>query len=381
MKLDKNKIGVIGIDRIKVYVDVVSVNTELNADRYSVATEKATKYYKTYDYATDTHINLSALKYEKLIATMGEADNVKYGLSINKDKTNAILDIVLPRATYGIVHNIYNVIAKNTIMDTFECIIEELKAEGIEINSTEEWEVFSMEVNKTIISDKPLIEYKESLLWFLDKAFDYGYTNQSNNLKERLKDGSVSTTLYFGTNRIGKKIYDKSAQIRDTLGIFIKENLIRLELTYNKEALQRTFLGNVGIRKPVYLEDVLVKEKIEKSYNKATKELNSYLKVFVDEEVQKLESQFEKANYKEIERIYKENANGMFDILFLVEATEKVYKGMKNRNFNRDIKKLLKNYDSTLYGKYNELHKILIAFNRDSIEFGRFDTINKKYFK
>ena len=48
---------------------------------------------------------------------------------------------------------------------------------------------------------------------------------------------------------------------------------------------------------------------------------------------------------------------------------------------NRDIKKLLKNYDSSLYGKYNKLHKILIAFNDDSIEFGRFDTIDTKYFK
>ena len=63
------------------------------------------------------------------------------------------------------------------------------------------------------------------------------------------------------------------------------------------------------------------------------------------------------------------------------EAIEKVYKDMGNRNFNRDIKKLLKNYDSSLYGKYNKLHKILIAFNDDSIEFGRFDTIDTKYFK
>ena len=109
--------------------------------------------------------------------------------------------------------------------------------------------------------------------------------------------------------------------------------------------------------------------------------MNKYLKEFTDEEIKYLESQFKKANFKEIDRVYKENVKGMFDIYFLIEATEKVYKDMGNRNFNRDIKKLLKNYDSSLYGKYNKLHKILIAFNDDSIEFGRFDTIDTKYFK
>lgn len=180
--------------------------------------------------------------------------------------------------------------------------------------------------------------------------------------------------MYFGTNRIGKKIYDKTSQIKDTLGIIIKENLIRLELTYNKEAIQKSFGGT-------YLKNVLDKEKVEKSYNKLTKELNKYLKEFTDEEIKYLESQFKKANFKEIDRVYKENAKGIFDIYFLIEAIEKVYKDMGNRNFNRDIKKLLKNYDSSLYGKYNKLHKILIAFNDDSIEFGRFDTIDTKYFK
>lgn len=375
MKIDKTKVNIIGIDRMKVYVDIVSVNTELNADRYSVAIEKATKYYKTYDYATDTYINLSTLKYEKVVSDIRseEADNVKYGLSINKDKTKAVLDIVLPRATYGTIHNIYNVIAKDTIMDTFECITEEIKAEGIEISPIEEWEVFSMEVNKTIISDNPLKEYKDSLLWLLDNAFNHGYTKQSNVLKERLKDDTISTTLYFGTNRIGKKIYDKSAQIKDTLGIVIKENLIRLELTCNKEALQRSFGG-------IYLMDVLNKEKIEKSYNKATKELNEYLKEFTEKEIQCLEEQFECANLKEIERIYRLNATKIFDIYFLLEATKKAYKKYKSNKYSRDIKKLLKIYDTSLYGKYKELHEILIAFNDDSIEVGRFDTI-EKYFK
>ena len=46
MKLDRTKLNVIGIDRMKIYVDVIGINTEINADRYSVVTEKAKRYYK-----------------------------------------------------------------------------------------------------------------------------------------------------------------------------------------------------------------------------------------------------------------------------------------------------------------------------------------------
>ena len=83
MKLDRTKLNVIGIDRMKIYVDVIGINTEINADRYSVVTEKAKRYYKVYDYASGTYIKLSTLKFEKLIADLDKIDNVKYGISIN----------------------------------------------------------------------------------------------------------------------------------------------------------------------------------------------------------------------------------------------------------------------------------------------------------
>lgn len=370
MKLDKEKLNTIGIDRIKMYVDLISINTHINADRYSLAMEKAKKYYKVYDCATDEYIKLSSLEYEKTIAGVENKDNVSYGLTIDRlSKSKAILDIVLPRVVYGTIHNIYNVMDKDVIMESLQCIVEELKSEGIEINEPIEWEVFSMEVNKTIVSDKPLIEYREGILWLLDEAFFKGYTKEDNDLKSRLKDNSISNTYYYGTNRIGKKIYDKTAQIKDTLEIYIKENMIRLELTYNKEAIERTY-------KSANLCDVLNKEKIEKSYNKATKVLGEYLKEFTEEAICALEIQFKKANYKEIDKVYKENAKNMFDIVFLIEATQRIYKKNGNRNFSRDIKKLLKCYDISLYGKYRELSNILIAFNGDN-EAANFDTFEK----
>ena len=74
MKLDRTKLNVIGIDRMKIYVDVIGINTEINADRYSVVTEKAKRYYKVYDYASGTYIKLSTLKFEKLIADLDKID-------------------------------------------------------------------------------------------------------------------------------------------------------------------------------------------------------------------------------------------------------------------------------------------------------------------
>ena len=375
MKLDKNKLNTIGVDRIKLYVELISVNTEINVDIYSVATDKAKMYYRVYDEATGTYINLSGLNYRKVITgenvTSDGKDNVSYGLDMS-NRSKVVLDVVLPRVVYGTIHNVYNVIDREVIIESMECIVEELKAEGIEINDPEEWEVYSMEVNKTIIADKPLISYREGILWLLDNAFLKGYTKEDNDYKKRLSDNSISNTYYYGTKRINKKIYDKTGQIKDNLNIYIKENLIRSELTYNKEAINKTF-------KSIYLYDVLNKEKIEKSYNKATAELGDYLNEFTEEAITNLEAQFTKANFKEIDRVYKENAKRLFDIVFLVEAARKVYKGYGNNKFSRDIKKLLKCYDNSLYGKYRELYNILIAFN-SSIEATNFYTLNKKFF-
>ena len=77
--------------------------------------------------------------------------------------------------------------------------------------------------------------------------------------------------------------------------------------------------------------------------------------------------------------MYKENSTKIFDIMFLMEAIRRVYKKYENKNVSRDIKKLLKCYDTSMYGKYIELSNILIAFNGD-IEATNFDNF-KKYFE
>lgn len=372
MNLDKERLNVIGIDRIKIYVDLVSINTEINADCYSLAVNEAKKYCEVYDCATDRNVKLSGLEYGKTIAGAENKDNISYGLSLDRlTKNKAILDVVLPRVVYGTVHNIYNVIEKGVIMESLQCIVEELKTEGIIINDQAEWNVYSMEINKTIVSEKPLVGYREGILWLLDNAFFSGYTKEDNDYKGRLKDGSISNTYYYGTNRIGKKIYDKTAQIKDTLEIYIKENMIRSEVTYNKEAIERAF-------KSTMLQDVLDEEKIRDLYNKSTQVLGDYLKEFAEKTICELESKFTKANYKEIDKVYKENAMKIFDIIFLLEAIQRAYKRYGNRNVSRDIKKLLKCYDTTMYGKYIELSNILIAFN-NGIEVDSFDKINKYF--
>ena len=372
MNLDKEKLNVIGIDRIKIYVKLVSINTRINADCYSLAVNEAKKYCEVYDCATDRNVKLSGLEYGKTIAGAENKDNISYGLSLDRlTKNKAILDVVLPRVVYGTVHNIYNVIEKEVIIESLQCIVEELKAEGMIVNDLAEWEVYSMEINKTIVSEKPLVSYREGMLWLLDKVFFSGYTKKDDDCKSRLKDGSISNTYYYGTKRIGKKIYDKTAQIKDTLEIYIKENMIRSEVTYNKEAIERAF-------ESTKLQDVLDEEKIRELYNKSTKVLGDCLKEFAEKTICELERKFTRANYKEIDKVYKENATKIFDIIFMLEATRRAYKKYGNGNVSRDIKKLLKCYDTSMYGKYKELSNILIAFN-DSIEVTNFDKINKYF--
>lgn len=373
MKIEKNKLNVIGIDRVKIYVELISINTAKNPNVYGLSAEGATNGYKVYNESTGKYIKLSSLNYMKTISgeniEVKEKDNVIYGLGLTKDKRKIALDIVLPRLVYKTIHNIYNVSDGNEVLRAFEMLKVELEVEGLILNSIEEWEVFSIEVNKTIETDKPLIEYRNGLNWIFEEAFNVGYIDEASDQRKRLLDETVSNTLKFSTKRIKKKLYGKSEQLKDQLKLYIGVNLIRLELTYDKEGIQRAFGSN-------YLNDILDKEKMNKSYNKHTVELIKYLNEFTERKIKSLENKFECANYKAIDKVYKENVTDIYDIVFLIEASQRVYKKEKNNKFSRDIKKLLKSYDKTLQNRYNELRKILIAFN-DTIEATNFDKLNK----
>lgn len=373
MKLDETKLKVIGFDRVKIYVELISVNTDKNPNAYGIATEMATLGYKVFNEATNDYCKLNSFKFKKIITgeniEENDKDNIIYGLELSRDKRKVILDIVLPRMVYGTIHNVYNVSNKEEVTKAMEMLIIGLGVEGIEINPIEEWEVFSLEVNKTIVADEPLIYYRKDLNWLFDEALDKGYVNEISEYRKRLLDNDISDTLRFDTKRIKGKIYSKSSQIKDQLKLFVEENLIRLELTYDKEAIQRAF-GYNG------LYDIFDKDKMEKSYNKATSKLIKYLNEFTEEKIRNLERKFECANYKAINKVYKENITDIYDILFLVEASRRVYKKEKNNKFSRDIKKLLKSYDRSLENRYNELRKILIAFN-DTIEATNFDNVEK----
>lgn len=375
MKIDKNKLNVIGIDRVKIYVELISINTAKNPNVYGLSAEGATTGYKVYNESTRKYIKLSSLNYMKTISgeniEVKEKDNVIYGLGLTKDKRKIALDIVLPRLVYKTIHNIYNVSDGKEVLRAFEMLKVELEVEGIILDSIEKWEVFSLEVNKTIIAEQPLVHYRKKMNWLFDEAFDKNYIDEVSDRRKRLIDESVSNTLKFSTKRIGKKMYDKSCQIKDQLKLFIEETLIRLELTYDKEAIQRAFGSN-------YLSDILDKGKMHKSYNKHTVKLIEYLNEFTEEKINKLERCFTCANYKEAIDIKGNRVadDDIFDILFLSEAMRRVYKKEKNNKFSRDIKKLLKNHKPCLDNNYKELSEILIAFN-DTIEATNFDHLKK----
>lgn len=376
MQLDTTKLNVIGYDRIKIYTHLVSVNTNKNYNDYGHATKRANVKYKVFDTAVNDYIYLNSFEFKRSITgeniTTSEKDCIVFGLHLNRERNVIVLDVVLPRIAYGTIHNIYNVSKKEEAIKTMNMLKETLKAEGIELSPIETWEVFSLEMNKTIKADKPLHHFRENLNWLFNNAFKEEIIAENGDHRKRLSDNSVSNTLRFSTKRIKKKMYDKSCQLKDTLNFFIDENLIRLELTYDKEAIKRAFISNKFL-------DVFNEERMNRSYNKATIQLIELLNKFTEAEINKLETEFTCANLTEIKKVYDENAKKMFDILFLIEATKRVYKREKNNKFNRDIKKLLKSYDKALYNNYNELRKILIAFN-NNVEAINFDEFNK-FFK
>lgn len=386
MKLDKNKFGVIGIDRIKFYVSVNAVNTLIEPDRYGIAPKGAKKYIYVDDMATGEKIKLTKLNYEKVMKHIElEVDNVVYGLSLTKERNKVVLDIVLPRLIYLEVHNAYNVIDKDEIIKGFEGLIEALLVEGIEIDPYEFWECFYIEINKTVITDESLSEYIKLLRWLLDNAMEREMINAKSEQQEqkvkwdyekKIKDLVKSLTLHFGTKRIDKKLYDKMAQMFNVLGIVVEEemNLSRLEIKLDKEAIRSAFGG-------VSVMDILNKDKMEKTYKRHTKILIEMLNLFTEETIQYLESQFESANYTGVKNV-KDNKvadDVIFDILFLAEAMRRVYKKNNiSKRFSTDVKKLSANHKHSLDGNYDKLSKLLIAFN-DDIEVGRFDTV-RKYF-
>lgn len=384
--IDTKKLNKIGIDRVTIDVNITAIDTlKLGDSLYSIgyADNKDNICLDVLDRSTNTIKRIKTMKimYTLVGSTVAtkEKDIVKYGIEIKTKKNNltgsvqnvAVLDLVFGRIAYDTTHNIYNVHDSITAKNSINRIINELCINGIELSDPTTWSITTLEINKTVQMANALEHYSPGMNWLFDKASNKSYFKEDVRHRKNNKDNSKSLTYKYKTKRRETKFYDKTCNIKDTLNIYIDENLIRLETKLNKEAINIAFNSN----NITLLYDI---DKIKKIFNSTVDSLSNVTKKLVTEEINLLLDQFTLANYKELERIYKANASSFLDILFLLEAAAITYKRFKNPNLQRDIKKLLKCIDQNLFNSYSELINLLIAFKPD-IETYVFSKSTMKY--
>ena len=383
----KELIGKIGIDRVVIEVGIKSINTsKMGNGLYSIgyAAEDDNLCVLVNDISDNNERRIKNMKMMYTVdgATEGlkEKDTVKYGIEVKQRKNNlngaistvATLDIVMGRVAYDTVHNIYNVHTTETAQQTIQKVKRELAANGINLTDESEWIVTSVEVNKTMETEKSLSEYTTSLEW----AFNHLLNSRdiSEDRRHRKKVGEKKSITYgWRSKRRDIKFYDKAAQCRE-LNIHLLEELSRCEIKWDKEGIERAFGSNS-------IEILYNREKIESAYNRAIADMVKTLKKAADKEIEELYQQFKGANYKEMNRVFSNNSKGLFDIVFLLEAANRSYKAKKqtSSNFNRDTKKLLKELDTSYRYNYRDLMYLLTAFSSEPIEVVQFSKAVNKY--
>lgn len=387
MNIDREKINRIGIDRVTLEVPIISIDSS-KLDTETVFLGLATEEDRNYSELLDTHtgeiMKLKKLKAMYRVARVTDStedrDIIKYGIETKSTRksiegveyTMAKLDVVLGRVAYSTDHNIYNVNDEQTIITTFSQIIRELSISGISIMDMDNWLITSMEVNKTVETEYSLKYYEQIMHWAFEQIMKSRKYKSRGEFETINKDGSSSLTYSCITKRRDLKIYDKTNHLKDTLELYIDENLIRCEVTWNKEGIHKEY-------KSLNAMTVLTNlDKLTERYNKALDSIIDIIRASAEEEVDKLYSQLEQATIKTLKAVY--NNNDMFDVVFLISAAERKYKEEgKSKNFSRDIKKLL-NSTVQIYkrDKYKDLLYILTAFRTDTklLTLGR---ASKKY--
>lgn len=372
MKINKELIGLYGIDRIKFRVNIEAVNMDSlkhTADLVAVAIEDDKNYKEMLDISTGEYIPLKHLK--KLYRVTGEAiahkekDDTKYGIEL-KTSTNgsyAVLEAVLPRILYGSIHNIYNISTPDDLDHVVEVMVKELEADGIILNDSSLWEVINIELNRTIEADNSLEYYKRIMDYISDKMFAGGKIDEDTRKRSRNKNGDTSLIYKFNTKRRSKKFYDKTAHVMEEFNVTIEEHLIRYELTLDGEAVARSFRGNL-------IHDIKNFKHIEDIIKKSLKEIELTVVKGIEDDIEEIVDNIRAYNVADMKRLY--DTLEVFDVKFIGEAFKRSAKRNKKRyaHLARDRKKLeslnrVGNYRSLLYilRQFEESINLLKTFN------------------
>lgn len=372
--IDKSNIGKIGYDRILLEVDIKAIDTsKMNGEQYAIGYAAAddTLSYEILDKADNTLKKIKTMKVMYKIdggaVDLKEKDSIKYGVEVKQRRNNlngnhyttVLLDIVMGRVAYGTTHNVYNVNTKETAEETINRVAKELAYNGIELTDPTEWRIVSAEGNRTVETEYELKYYEKIMEWAFNKLYESGEFKEDKRVRSRNKDGSTSMTYSCKSKRREMKIYDKTAHIKDTLNIYIEDNLIRCEVKWNREGIERAFGSNE-------VEAVLYDmEALTEAYNRTIDDVCKTLKAAAEKEIKQLYKQIHTASVKCLKEVYKDNE--IFDVVFLILAAEKKYKEEGKRSvFSRDTKRLLTVVGDHNRFKYKDLIYILTAFRSEA---------------
>lgn len=369
-KLDLDKLNYIGSDRFKVYVTIKMLNQDIIPNNTSLGIVRDEKGLEILDISTGEYIHINKYNYTSIIKkSKSLTDIVRYKLEVKevqdvsnrKSAYKVILDVTGPRVYYGF-HNIYNINKKNQVDKILYKIKSELKDKGILIDFKDS-HMLSLEINKTFIARGPLIE-EEDILDYMFKILQNDKSNRKNssiskNIDSKERDGITYT---IKSNRIKMKIYDKTAQVFNTIGYDSGVNLYRIELTLDRSAIKNAFKTD-SINT---LYDIDGIEKMYLSY--VEKQVIKVIKNHLEKEIKDIENLIVECNYRSLDKVYKSISKGLVDIILLGIAACNMYTKNNNKNFSRDFNKLLNTVSKKHMGRINNMTSILTEIKGEQVQ-------------
>lgn len=259
MEVDKDLLKGVGFDRVTFEVDAEKV--DFSKYEYHRSKSGAVSIDES-DY-----IDLEQFRYRLYNTRKSGADILK-------------LEVVLPRIFHNSDHNLYNVKAKKDTKSAIADVLKELKVKGIE-TSVKALRCVKLEINKTIILDEDTELYKDVFDFLLGR-------NCSINTQEGL-----TVSKNFSSNRRKYKFYDKKEELKNTINLYIQENLCRFEIS---------FVGADAITRAFKTTDItaITQGQINKYYKSVIRTLADSLERDVDIDADILYKMFQDARCKKI---------------------------------------------------------------------------------
>lgn len=371
LDLDLDRLGKIGIDRVKLYVDIKSMDIENIFNKNSLGIVRDNNGLEIVDKSTGEYIYINKYNYTSVENIQFlNSKNYRYKIEIQQianpskgtSQYKTVLDATIPRIRNEF-HNIYNIHNRDDVELTFATVINELEDKGIDIN-LENAEVLSLEINKTFRWQNSIAD-EEDILDYLFKILrrDKSNRNKSEVHKKVRNKNKESFTYSLDTKRTKIKIYTKSEHIVNTIGYECGEHLCRVELTLNKSGINNSF----GTNEISILNDI---DKLKNIFlSSIDKKVIKPLKKRLKEEIKEIEKLIVNCNYRTLDKVYKSISKELFDIVLLGVAASNVYTKKGKSNFKRDFSNLLNTVSKGHKQRYSVLIRLLSSIMGVDIDF------------